>query len=195
MSPRKFSNDPDELMAEGKALILSLKFPRNLAEARFRHRVLAVLLSLSGMPAATLSTIYAESVNTLRLWVRTADEQGYAALRDKVSPGRRPSLRAEQEQELAQFLRSEPAPGADGVWNGPRLSTYLRERFDLSLSVRQCQRLLRRLLPRRLSRPAARKDAVSAAQAVETTPEPVTEKKAGAKRRQARRKRRTGRGQ
>ncbi len=160
MPTRRMLTDPALLMERGRALIMSLKFPRTVAEARLRHRVEAVLLHLDGIPVERLAAVFPENANTLRSWVRAADERGFEALQVKTSPGRVPSLTAGDMQALAGELRKQPAPGADQVRDGPSLQAHLRETRGLELSVRQCQRLLAKLLPGRLRRlPAPEKEA------------------------------------
>ncbi|MDO5536996.1 MAG: winged helix-turn-helix domain-containing protein [Desulfovibrionaceae bacterium] len=154
--PRQFRTDPERLLEEGKQLLKTLRHPKTTAEGRFRHRIEAVMLIVAGVSPQILCAVFAESIGTLRSWVRMADEKGYMSLYDHPSPGRAPSLNAEQMHEVGLFLRSTPAETADGTWDGPALAAYLNREYGLELSVRQCQRMLRRMLPMRLSRPAAK---------------------------------------
>ncbi len=149
MSTHKYRTDPKLLMERGRAIVLQLRNPRTTVEARYRHRVEAVLLVLAGVSVTCLSSVFAENGNTLRNWVNTADEFGFEALREKKNPGRVPCLTREEETQLLAELRSIPAPAKKGVWNGPALAEHLNATRGMILSVRQCQRLLKKLFHQR----------------------------------------------
>ena len=75
--------------------------------------------------------------------MRTVDQDGFEALKDKKRDGRKPRLSAEQCQELRTVLQSAPNPFGYNVWDGITLSAYIKERFGIDYSVRSCQYLLR----------------------------------------------------
>ena len=69
---------------------------------------------------------------------RTADEQGFEALRAKRQPGRPRKLTGEQLEEVRGVV-------ADGSWDGPSLSEHVLSAYGVELSARQCQRIIQGL--------------------------------------------------
>ena len=78
-------------------------------------------------------------------WVKTADEQGFEALRSKGHKGRAAKLTEEQLKEIDNVLQSDPKDFGYKNWAGPSLSAYIQTKYNISLSVRQCQRLFHEL--------------------------------------------------
>lgn len=74
-------------------------------------------------------------------WVKTADEQGFDALRPRQRSGQPPKLSAEQCAAIDSAIQSSPKDFGFKVWDGPSLSSYISDTFGVRLSVRQCQRL------------------------------------------------------
>lgn len=140
MPRRKYKTDPGVLLAQGQEIVARTK------DAKFQHKVEMVNLVLGGIPPSELCKYCAESKNTITLWVKTADERGFEALRDGAHTGRPPRLSDGQLAEIAEAVRGdEPERHGLRVWDGPSLSQFIRARFSVSLCVRQCQRILRAL--------------------------------------------------
>ena len=125
---------------EGKLIV------RATDDAKFQHKVEMVNLVLGGMTPSALSEYVRESKNTITLWVKTADEKGFDALRVKKQPGRPTRLSAENIAAIKAVL-AEDAPKKYGchVWDGPSLSAYIAREYGVSLGVRQCQRMFHSL--------------------------------------------------
>jgi len=119
------------------------------AEARFLHRLHCVSLVAQGRSAQEVAQWHADDPSSVARWVRRYEETGIEGLREGQRSGRPGKLGSEDLVVLAEDLRKPPA--AFGyrrpAWNGNLLATHLEERYGISLSVRQCQRLLRQLLP------------------------------------------------
>ncbi len=141
MPKRKFHTDPNVLLQEGRRLVSTEDDPT------FRHRVEAVNLVVSGMTPARLAELFRESASTIALWVRTADEKGFDALRPKKASGRPPKLDDAQYAALRSVLAEPPERHGCESWDGPALSDYIQRTWGISLGERQCRRLLRQLAP------------------------------------------------
>jgi len=135
MPKRKFRTDPDALLQEGIRLVQTEDDPT------FRHRIEMVNLVVSGVTPARLSRLIGESASTIALWVHTADELGFEALRPRKSTGRPPKLNGGQCADLRK------APEIHGfiAWDGAALAAYIQQTWGVSLGERQCRRLLRQL--------------------------------------------------
>ena len=73
----------------------------------FQHKVELVNLVLSGMTPSALSEFVCESKNTITLWVKTADEKGFDALRTKKQTGRPSKLSAENIASIKSVLEED----------------------------------------------------------------------------------------
>ncbi len=89
---------------------------------------------------------------TLRDWVHRYNEAGLAGLSDRHGGGARPLLLAEQEAELAEWVRQGPDLAKHGVvrWRWADLARAIRARFGIVLAERSISDVLRRLGFRRL---------------------------------------------
>ncbi len=140
MPTRVYKTNKEDLLAEGKSIV------RATDDAKFQHKVEMVNLVLEGMTPSALSEYVRESKNTITLWVKTADEKGFEALRGKKQPGRPTRLSAENIAAIKAVLE-EDAPKKYGynAWDGPSLSAYIAREYGVSLGVRQCQRMFQQL--------------------------------------------------
>ena len=140
MPARKYKTDPAQLLAEGQQIV------HCASDTKYRHKVEMVNLVLSGLSPSYLSSYCGDSKRTITLWVKTADEQGFEALKTKKPTGRPPKLTKEQKAEIRAVLEEDdPKKYGQNVWDGPSLSAYIEETYAIKLSVRQCQRLLHSL--------------------------------------------------
>ena len=140
MPARKYKTNPSQLLAEGQLIVNSTK------DAKYRHKVEMVNLVLSGLTPSYLSTYCGDSKNTITLWVKIADEQGFEALKNKKQTGRPPKLTSEQLAEIREVLEEDDSRKYGyPVWDGPTLSVYIEKTYGVKLCVRQCQRLFHRL--------------------------------------------------
>lgn len=140
MPTRKYKTNPTQLLAEGQLIVNST------TDAKYQHKVEMVNLVLSGLTPSYLSTYCGDSKNAITLWVKIADEQGFEALKGKKQTGRPPKLTAEQIAEIRTILAEDnPKKYGRNVWDGPSLSSFLKEAYGVELCVRQCQRLFHNL--------------------------------------------------
>ena len=140
MPARKYKTNPSELLAEGQLIVNSTD------DAKYQHKVEMVNLVLSGLTPSYLSTYCGDSKNTITLWVKVADEQGFEAFKAKKQSGRPSKLTTDQIAEIRSVLEEDnPKKYGHNVWDGPSLAAYIKETYSVTLCVRQCQRLFHNL--------------------------------------------------
>ena len=134
-------------ISDPQSAILSLQDEiRRTEESRYDHRLHAVLLVAQGMSGHQVAQLLGDSPRTVAYWVTRFEERGFSGLMDEARPGRTSRLSPSQLQALEGVLRNPPgAVGLAGQWDGKTLSQYLQRQWDISLGVRQCQRLFRQL--------------------------------------------------
>ena len=116
-------------------------------DAKFYHRLDLVLLALNGMPVKEISKLYNEPVRTISSWTKKVAEGGVDSLRSGNHTGRPSRLSEQQMKNLDNDLRKSPEDfGYDyNNWDGIVLSKHLQDNYDVSLQVRQCQRIMKKL--------------------------------------------------
>jgi len=118
---------------------------RRSHDARYDHRLHAVLLVAQGMTCPEVSRLLGDALRTVENWVRRFEEDGPAGLVEGERPGRPRRLNEEQLDEIRTALGRSPGDyGLSAKWDGKTLSDWIQQRWGISLGVRQCQRLFRR---------------------------------------------------
>lgn len=117
------------------------------------RRLLALALVLEGHTRTAAARAAGMDRQTLRDWVIRYNEAGVDGLCDRSRSGRPARLNAGQLAELAQLVEDGPDVAVHGVvrWRCIDLQAQIETRFDVSLSVRQVERILKRLQFTRLS--------------------------------------------
>jgi transposase len=121
---------------------------RRSDESRYDHRLHGVLLVAQGATCPEVARLLGDAPRTVEYWVRRFEERGFSGLAEGERAGRPRRLDDSQMERIEKVLRKTPieAGMADGgVWDGKTLSAFLKQEFDLTLQVRQCQRLFRQL--------------------------------------------------
>ena len=85
------------------------------------------------------------SAATIYKWINIVDESGFEALRNKQIPGRPSRLSDEQLAALDLAIQSDPNDYGFKTWDGPSLSEYITNTFNINLGVRRCQELFHQL--------------------------------------------------
>jgi transposase len=73
---------------------------------------------------------------TLRDWVHRYNAEGLRGLSDRKPPGGIPKLKAEQEEEVAAWVRAGPDLAEDGRWRRKDLAARIERRFGVVLAER-----------------------------------------------------------
>ena len=136
---KQFINDPKELLAQGQVLV------KENADIKFAYRVTMVNLILGGMSAKELAAHCGDGETTLMSWVTKVDKFGWDALRAKKQPGKPSKLSQDQIALVKAAVMSNPDNHGFKVWDGPSLSKYIKDTFDIDLGVRACQKLLHKM--------------------------------------------------
>jgi transposase len=132
--------------AETVILILQDEIRRSY-EARYDHRLHAVLMVAQGQSCNKVSELLGDSPRAVAYWVNRFEAEGLSGLADADRPGRPSKLDEQQLRIVEDALRFHPSQyGLEGnLWDGKMLSHFIAQQFEVELGVRQCQRLFRRL--------------------------------------------------
>ena len=142
-------------------------------ESRYDHRLHGVLLICNGFSSNEVAELFGHSPRTVQYWIHRFVESGFAGLEETPRPGRPSRIEEAVLEEISQQLRQYPRElgYAQNLWDGKLLSHHLKERFGISLGVRQCQRLFRQLgFRRRKPRPLIAKSDPEAQRRYKKTP-------------------------
>lgn len=113
-------------------------------EGRYFHRIHVVLQYIQGLSSSEIARFYDHSPRTIQYWVRRFLSPGLTSLWDGERTGRPGQLSMSMRKKLQTEIRSSPREVGykRELWNGPLLFKHLKEQYAVTLSVRQCQRLL-----------------------------------------------------
>ena len=142
-------------------------------ESRYDHRLHGVLLICNGFSSNEVAELFGHSPRTVQYWVHRFEESGFAGLEETPRPGRPSRIEEAVLEEISKQLRCSPRElgYAQNLWDGKLLSHHLKEKFGISLGVRQCQRLFRQLgFRRRKPRPLIAKSDPEAQRRYKKTP-------------------------
>lgn len=142
-------------------------------ESRYDHRLHGVLLICNGFSSNEVADLFGHSARTVQYWIHRFEESGFAGLEETPRPGRPSRIDETVLEEISKQLRGNPRElgYAQNLWDGKLLSHHLKERFGISLGVRQCQRLFRQLgFRRRKPRPLIAKSDPEAQRRYKKTP-------------------------
>lgn len=116
-------------------------------ESRYDHRLHGLLLLTGGHSCQQIADLFGEDRRTVQRWVKRFEQAGLEGMRDAERPGRPACLDARQWQSLGRDLRRSASDfGHVGhLWDGRLLSTHLKQRYKITLGVRQCQRIFRQM--------------------------------------------------
>lgn len=135
-------------ISDKETMVLALQDEiRRSNEARYDHRLHAILLVAQGMTCPEAAKFLGDSTRTVQYWVHRFEEEGLAGLADADRPGRPRRLTEYQFAEIDHALRQSPIDYGlnTNTWDGKTLSEFIKNQFDVELGVRQCQRLFRQL--------------------------------------------------
>jgi transposase len=120
---------------------------RRSQEARYDHRLHAVLLVAQGLSCTKAASLLGDSPRTVQYWVNRFEQEGFAGLADADRPGRPQKLNEQQLAHISETVRGSPRDAGmnTNIWDGKTLSAYINQQYDIELGVRQCQRLFRQL--------------------------------------------------
>lgn len=129
------------------ALILAiLKEIHRSRESRYDHRLHALLLVAQGMLCSTAARYLGDAPRTIQHWTRLYQAQGFKGIKEGGRPGRPRRLKPENMKLINAALETSPQESglSSRKWNGKALREFIQSRLQVSISIRQCQRLIKR---------------------------------------------------
>jgi transposase len=116
-------------------------------DSRYDHRLHAVLLVCQGLSCPEVSKILGDSPRTIEYWVKDLNEKGFEGLREEKRSGRPSVIDGTRLSSIDSDLKQNPTSFGymKNIWDGKMLSHHLKEKYDIKLGVRQCQRLFNQL--------------------------------------------------
>jgi transposase len=120
---------------------------RRSEEAKYDHRLHALLLLAKGMTCPQVADYLGDSERTVRYWIKRYQRDGLQGLVENERSGRPARLNPKQLERIASVLRGIPEDVGlrGGIWDGKSLSAFIQKQFRIELGPRQCQRLFRQL--------------------------------------------------
>jgi transposase len=118
---------------------------RSSEDARYIHRLHAVLLVLLGLSTVKAGKLLGDPQRTVAHWVIQFRKHGLSGLRDVEKSGRPGSMTSAQKNALAKALVASPKEAGlqSKTWTGSLLHSFLCKRYNIRLTIRQCSRILR----------------------------------------------------
>jgi transposase len=113
-------------------------------EERILHRLHSVVLVLNGFSCSEVAKCYGDSARSVAYWVERFEGKGLAGLEEEARSGRPSKLTPAQLKKVAGFLKGSQT-GETPV-DGKALSVFIKRRFGVSLTVRQCRRIVKQFL-------------------------------------------------
>lgn len=116
-------------------------------EHRLLSRLHCVLLVAEACSSYEVARWFDKDPRTVERWVHAFEKHGIGGLREHYAGGRPAKLAGAHAQRLALDLQKSPhlCGYAEHEWSGKRVAQHLESRYGITLSPRQCQRMLRRL--------------------------------------------------
>jgi transposase len=120
---------------------------RRSEEARYIHRLHGVLLVLLGLSTVKAGKLLGDPQRTVAHWMAQWKAHGLDGLKDAEKTGRPGALDAKQKEALTSALVKSPKEfGYDGeTWTGEIVASLLNKRYGITLSPRQCFRVVKAL--------------------------------------------------
>lgn len=109
------------------------------------HRLRSVRLVLAGASTVKVGKKYGDSPGAVGQWVKRFKEHGAKGLESAARSGRPSSLTTSQQRRLEAYLEKERAESRKV--SGGILATFIVRTFGVTLTRRQCERILKRLNP------------------------------------------------
>jgi transposase len=116
-------------------------------DSRYDHRLHGVLLVAKGRDCYDVAELLGHSPTTIESWIHLFNDRGFEGLHDEIRSGRPSRIPDNIIEEINRDLRINPRDFGypQNLWDGKLLSYHLKEKYSLSIGVRQAQRLFHKL--------------------------------------------------
>ena len=120
---------------------------RRSDEARYDHRLHAVLLAVDGRSPYDIAQLLGDAPRSVYNWINQFRADGLVGLREEMRAGRPMRLPEKQIKALAQDMVRSPEEFGYGqaIWDGALSSHHLEKQYHIILGVRQCHRMFHHL--------------------------------------------------
>lgn len=124
-----------------------LAYASKVPGARIGLKIAALLLTLEGQRPGWIAEVLGQTRQSLNRWMHKVNSSGLQALLPLPKSGRPAALTRNVAKDLAHCLERSPMEVGlkRAQWDGPTLGVYLKQRFGITLNVRQAQRWLHQL--------------------------------------------------
>jgi transposase len=118
---------------------------RRLLESRYDPRLHGVLLVAQGMSCPEVGGLLGDAPRTVEYWVRRFEEKGLAGLVEGERSGLPRRLNDKQLEEINSVLRQtlKSVGISSGLWDGKGLAAFIKNRYGVTLGVRECQNMFK----------------------------------------------------
>ncbi len=130
---------PPQRIAKEMLVALRGETPRE----RVLHRLHGVTLVFGGLSSSAVGALLGDSARAVAYWVKRFKQDGIKGLEEESRPGRPPKLNTTQLKSVQTFLKHSEAKSKSV--NAKTLCEFLQTKYRISLTPRQCWRILRRL--------------------------------------------------
>jgi transposase len=119
----------------------------NSEDAKYIRRLDILNLVLSGISVQQVSQLYNLHRSTIYSWLNKAKSQGLEILKDQPKEGRPSQIMEIELKKIKKDLQKQPEffGYKNAFWDGKLLSYHLKQKYNIDLGVRQCQRLFHKL--------------------------------------------------
>lgn len=95
----------------GDAAVMKVAIQQEIdrsSDARYDHRLHAVLLACSGWSPARIAALFGHSARTVHYWIHRFEQHGFAGLQEREGRGRPATVTPEIQRGVARDLRRSP---------------------------------------------------------------------------------------
>ena len=116
-------------------------------EASFIRKLDILNLVLDGIPVQKVAELYNIHRSSIYGWINKAKKLGLESLKNEPREGRVSRIMESELKQIKKDLQKAPSffGYENSIWDGKLLSYHLKQRYNIGLGVRQCQRVFHKL--------------------------------------------------
>lgn len=128
-----------------------LSYFQSTEELKLSYRLHCILMLIENetLSCEDVAKQHGTTPQTIARWIHAFNKTNgdINVLKDKDKPGRTPRISGDQLDIISDVLKNQP--NRYGIkadkWEGATLSELLKQKFNIDLKVRQCQRVMKKL--------------------------------------------------